>query len=367
MERLVVAIASLTLILIVFFGFALLLPACGIISVLPWWNDYCAVQESDAGERGAALDHERAALEGEIRALEREIAALECSPEQPPPTPEPEPPPEQEAQVEPPPEPEPTPPPEEELAEACEPDQKAVRPSEIMFVLDTSRSMRDSIDVPASLQRAEAEKVKEIDALAAQLERGNVFAAVGLAAAQSQMEDIQRQIDRVPGERRITIAREIAIDAIEKAPEDITIGLVDFNECRGEYHGAFSAAQRPALTARINNLSTENPTALAAAVQEAGRRMQGGQTPDDYVNMVVLTDGVDSCGGDPCAAARAAKAGRPGLVINVVDLSALTVAKCMADITGGFYNRKSDGMDLADLARSMREAAGYEGEGVCRN
>ena len=54
--------------------------------------------------------------------------------------------------------------------------------------------------------------------------------------------------------------------------------------------------------------------------------------------MVVVSDGGDTCGGDPCAAARAAKAVKPDLTINVIDLSGGTdggVLRCVADAGGG--------------------------------
>ena len=55
--------------------------------------------------------------------------------------------------------------------------------------------------------------------------------------------------------------------------------------------------------------------------------------------------------------------GFAGLVINVVDLAGWTDVKCIAQATGGFYKSGAGGIDLQPM---LREAAGFEGEGMCR-
>jgi hypothetical protein len=261
--------------------------------------------------------------------------------------------------------PEPEPMPQRSHA-ACEPSQIAVPPSEIIFVLDTSGSMKFSVDVPAQLERRFVGLHRQRRALELRMKAGDLRAFLELAPIQARLKQLDRRLEAIPGESRISIARKIASDAIANAPRTIDIGMVSFSQCEVFPHGTFPPSRRNELVRRVNLLNAEAATPLAAAVRVAASRLRGGENPNEPVNMVVLTDGSDSCGGDPCAAAREAKQAKPGLIINVIDLSSLEAAKCMADLTGGFYRKRREGMNLAELSRSMREAAGYEGQGMCR-
>ena len=53
--------------------------------------------------------------------------------------------------------------------------------------------------------------------------------------------------------------------------------------------------------------------------------------------IVVVSDGEDTCGRDPCAAASAVKTKRPNVTINVIDVSGergRAVVQCIANVTG---------------------------------
>ena len=52
--------------------------------------------------------------------------------------------------------------------------------------------------------------------------------------------------------------------------------------------------------------------------------------PGREVHVVVVTDGYDTCGGDPCAAARAIAQSKPGVTINVVNLGLGRQVQCIS-------------------------------------
>ena len=79
--------------------------------------------------------------------------------------------------------------------------------------------------------------------------------------------------------------------------------------------------------------------------------------------MIVISDGRESCRGDPCDVAKRLKKQMPGLVINVLEITRRPVIKCVAEVTGGFHRLIGDRIDLEG---AVREAAGYEGQGFCR-
>ena len=49
----------------------------------------------------------------------------------------------------------------------------------------------------------------------------------------------------------------------------------------------------------------------------------------------MLSDGLESCDQDPCAAARTLKRAHPRAVINVVDILGTGAGNCVASATGG--------------------------------
>lgn len=155
---------------------------------------------------------------------------------------------------------------------------------------------------------------------------------------------------------RLAAAKSAAGVLIRSLPDDVDVGLVDFSACNRVRRDKFySSSQRPALIGEINGLTPQEGTPLAQAVQRAGAVASRSAASV----MIVVTDGDDSCGGDPCAAARAAKASRPDLTINVVDLSTNAkdrqVLQCMAAAGGGVVLRPGDPLDLQ---HKIKEAAG---------
>ena len=323
----------------------LLIAACSI-SWLPRWIVLweCSGIQSliPAEDILRDLQRERDQLLDELAALERSVGRLQCDPVPPPPEKKAEPEPEQRAE--------------------CAPEQKAVQTSEVVFIYDTSSSMNWSVDLPANLERESNAAWRRIE----QAQSQGIAGLLKLPAAQANYQRVVNQMERYPGRKRRTVAREVTVNAIDGAPPNVNLGLVTFSECNPRSHGSFPPARRSQLKRKITGAAYRNSTPIARSITEAARILSGGGTADDPVNIVLLSDGSDSCKGDPCNAARRAKASKPGLVINVVDLSKTSQLKCVADATGGFYRRHQQGMDLSELSRSMREAAGYEGEGLCR-
>jgi hypothetical protein len=240
-------------------------------------------------------------------------------------------------------------PPATEAPKECPPGKVARPPNELVFVVDTSGSMDLPHNIPPNVDRD----------LQNNLQSPNPFLRERATAEWERLR-------RAPVTDRMQLAKTGLGDAIRRAPPVGRMGLVSFGDCgTGGVvdHGAFDPPQRPALVGRIGALQPVSGTPLARALVVAAGLIAGGNTPDDPVNLVVVTDGNDSCGGNPCAVAKALKARKPGLVINVVDLAGWTDVKCIAQATGGFYKSGAGGIDLQPM---LREAAGFEGEGMCR-
>lgn len=155
---------------------------------------------------------------------------------------------------------------------------------------------------------------------------------------------------------RLDAAKRASESMIRGLPADVDVALVDFGACGQVRRDKFySASQRGALVAEINGLTPKQGTPLADAIRRAGNIAS--DTAESVI--VIVSDGGDSCGGDPCAAARSIKASKPGVTINVIDLADTPrerqVLQCIAGAGGG---RLLSPGDPLDMNRKMREAAG---------
>lgn len=341
-----------------------MLPACGISvwSEDPWFS-FCPAVEDPAPDRSDELE-DHIAREADLRERldnlrTRLILADSCPPPvlPEPPVPEvaeaaPEPPPNPEPETEPPvnmanlprPENRPEPPPEPDHGIDCPPGQVVRIPREVVFVLDGSRSML----LPQDLDPATDQRLQEF------LDAPWPF----------NTENEYNRIVQAPGIDRIDVARQSLIEAINAAPPIGNIGLVGFLNCETvEDYGSFPPARRGQLIQTIRNFEPDSGTPLARAIEIAANRISGGHSPDDPATIVVVTDGYDSCDGNPCAVAARLARQRPGLRINVLDLAGWTGVECIAELTGGELYRPGQQVDISDF---LSEAAGYTGPQACR-
>lgn len=155
---------------------------------------------------------------------------------------------------------------------------------------------------------------------------------------------------------RLEAAKRAAEAMIRGLPSGVDVGLVDFSACGQVRRDKFySTPERGALVGEINAISPKQGTPLADAIRRAGT-VASDSAPSV---LVIVSDGGDSCGGDPCAVARSLKAAKPNVTINVIDLSdsprERQVLQCIASAGGG---RVLSPSDTTDMTRKMKEAAG---------
>ena len=107
---------------------------------------------------------------------------------------------------------------------------------------------------------------------------------------------------------------------------------------------------------QIQGIEPRAGTPLADGIAKGGQLVDG-VTREALI--VVVSDGVESCGRDPCAEAAALKRAKPLLKINVVDITGTGAGNCVAQITGGkvFTARNADEV-VAMTNRAAQDAMG---------
>jgi hypothetical protein len=254
------------------------------------------------------------------------------------------------------PEPEPEPEPEQQ-AKVC-PDNREIRkPVEIRFVIDASRSMRYSLNAPRELELQAMRLWQQIGAT-------TLIDLLNLPMLTQQAEMIERRLEEdFGGPSRMAFTQRAIEQAIDSAPPG-PIGTTVFYSCDNVVN--YDATEnREQLKQFVNRIQPDQGTALAKAIR-LGAQALAKRQEDGPVNMVLISDGAESCNMDPCAEAKQAKRQLPGLVINVIDLVGTPALRCVSEATNGFYRVRPENADISSLERTLREAAGYEGDGLCQ-
>jgi hypothetical protein len=213
-------------------------------------------------------------------------------------------------------------------AAACPPPRKKWEAPELVVLLDRSGSM----ELRAQISQ------QEIEALYRRAKAGD-------PAARAKLNSMVGNDNN----SRLGLAKSAVRGMLETLPADVDVGLVVFGQCSGaESFKFFRAEDRPRMLGLLNSITPQNGTPLARGLERAGTMVDGVSVP---ATIVVVTDGEDSCHGDPCAVARALKQAKPNLTINVVDVNGMGEGACMAQATGGkvFPMRSPD--KLEDLIK----------------
>src|SRR3546814_2059881 len=137
---------------------------------------------------------------------------------------------------------------------------------------------------------------------------------------------------------------------------------------------ALGPLERDAMIKQIEGLNAIGMTPLTASVKQAIEQLR--QT-EQSASVVLVSDGLESCGGDPCEAVRAARQSGVDFRLHVVgfDLGDTDTAQlqCMAEAGGGRFFSASNADELAGalgeaVQRSEERRVGTEcvGEGRSR-
>ncbi len=171
------------------------------------------------------------------------------------------------------------------------------------------------------------------------------------------------------GEPRIYEARQAVRDVIPDVAALRRLGLVIYGPggdrtCDNvdlRFGPQWNAA--PRIIADIEEMWPAGDTALTESVRRAAETLRYKEKPG---TVVLVTDGKETCGGAPCELAEHIARSAPGLTVHVIGFKvrgdhfdwgetdytdAVTVARCLADDTGGTYVNAETAQDLVGALR----------------
>ena len=171
---------------------------------------------------------------------------------------------------------------------------------------------------------------------------------------------------KVGGQSKVAIVRTALGDAFKTYEDRVAFGLVAAGHRQGK------TCAEAELIAKPGELSSKTPGKLlfgagfkpklgrpiAAALVEAAK-----QTPPTGLDVVLITDGLDSCKANVCATVKSLKQAAPGLRIHVIGFDAkakqtLKPLACVAQSTGGQFLTAATANELKqDLTAVLAIAA----------
>jgi Ca-activated chloride channel family protein len=175
---------------------------------------------------------------------------------------------------------------------------------------------------------------------------------------------------RVGTEEKMGMARRVLKDSIAKLPDTTNVGLIAYghrrkNDCADiELLSQLKPIDKAALAQQIDALKPSGMTPISNSLQQAFDVVRS-QTGGGRVTVVLVSDGLETCKGDPCKLTRDAKQAGLDIVVHVIgfDVGKVEVAQleCVAQAGNGLYLGAENAEELAAaLAGAVAPAATAE-------
>lgn len=159
---------------------------------------------------------------------------------------------------------------------------------------------------------------------------------------------------QIQGENKIVIARRVLGDLVDGLADGSEVGVIAYGHRREgdcddiETVVALGPLDKAALKSTVDGLNPKGKTPITKSVQAAFDALSG---RSGGATVVLVSDGLETCGGDPCAAVRAAKGRGIDFRLHVVgfDVAGEDVSQleCAAQAGDGLFLSAENAAELA--------------------
>ncbi|KIX12410.1 vWA domain-containing protein [Dethiosulfatarculus sandiegensis] len=173
---------------------------------------------------------------------------------------------------------------------------------------------------------------------------------------------------RVDEKPKISVAKEVLKGLINKSPANVEMGLLAYGhrrkgDCKDIQLVKPLGCSVENLNKAIDGLNAKGKTPITASLTEAGRLLQKRETK---TTVVLISDGLETCEGDPCAMAKDLKSQGIKFVLHAVgfdvDQKAADQLKCIAKAGGGRYFKADSTQELAAALGEVQQAVSEKKE-----
>jgi len=173
---------------------------------------------------------------------------------------------------------------------------------------------------------------------------------------------------QVEGKAKIAIAKEVLVGLIKDLPDDLHVGLVAYGHRRkGDCNDVeelvtLSVLDKKKLIKKIQALSPKGKTPITLSVRKTAQKLK---TLKDETTIILVSDGKETCAGDPCALVKELKQTGVKFVMHVIGFDVTEEEReqleCMAKAGGGTYYTAGNAGEFLAAAREVVEAPTFTG------
>ncbi|GKY86853.1 VWA domain-containing protein [Sinisalibacter aestuarii] len=170
---------------------------------------------------------------------------------------------------------------------------------------------------------------------------------------------------QIDGVNKITIAREVVASILSDFPTDQHLGFVTYGHRERGQCTDIETIVAPApgtadeITRIVNELNPRGMTPMSDAVIAAAQALRH---TEQAATVILVSDGIETCNPDPCAAARALEAAGVDFTAHVIgfdvsgEAEALMQMQCISEETGGRFLTADNARELTDALREVTAA-----------
>lgn len=194
-----------------------------------------------------------------------------------------------------------------------------------------------------------------------------VWFAVGLAGQAAEYPQVMFILDssgsmseQVAGKQKLAAAKEVMHQVVPALDEKVRLGLTVYGHRRPgdcsdiEVLIPPGSDDRAELLGQVDALKPVGKTPISAAILAAANELR---TSDAETTIILVSDGIETCGGDPCAVVAQLKSTGTKFVMHVigfdVNAAAAQQLECIAGAGGGRYFAANDAEQLLDALRQV--------------
>jgi len=162
------------------------------------------------------------------------------------------------------------------------------------------------------------------------------------------------------GKCKMDAAKDVMAEIVPDLEQEVRVGLTVYGHRRKgdcsdiEVVMPPGSTDREALLARVRALQPKGKTPITYAILTAAGLLK---TKENETTIVLVSDGIETCGSDPCEVAERLKATGCKFVLHVVGFdvgdAAAKQLRCIASATGGKYFAASDAKSLLEALRTV--------------
>ena len=164
------------------------------------------------------------------------------------------------------------------------------------------------------------------------------------------------------GQTKTEAARKVFALVVPKLPSEVRLGLAAYGhrrskDCRDvDILVSPGSSDRDLILQKVMSIQPTGMTPIALAVTQVINLLKG---RDTETTIVLVSDGKETCGGDPCAVVRALKDSGINFIMHVVGFDVTDEEKkqltCIAEAGGGQYFGATDADSLLAALEKVRK------------